>query len=100
MCRTGRSSPRESSVEHVAWEVEAHHPVRNVDEFGDSQIACDRAEHIGIVGAEPVQLPEQLDHIADGVARSSHEIRSDTGRHFIALCVEVSRYRPWCREAR
>src|SRR6185437_10227658 len=83
--REGRLRVGRASLEDDPWEVEAHHPVRHVDDFRDTEVAADGTEHVGVRGRQAMQLAEQVDHVGEGGLRAAHQVRADAGCDFIAL---------------
>src|SRR5690242_15365598 len=71
-------------AEDAQRQVEAHSPVRLIDDLADAQVARQAAENVGILAAQPVVGLQPVDGVAHRVAGVLHEVRTQRADRVIA----------------
>src|SRR5690606_9547280 len=90
---------QDCSFQYATGKVEGHHPVGHVDDLGNSQIAADRYQHIGVHRIHVVAGGEQLDHLGDGAFCPLHQIGANSCGDLIPFGIDVVGHWPRGREA-
>src|SRR4029077_9112706 len=74
-------------AEDAQRQVEAHSPVRLVDDLADPQVAGEAAEDVRVLGAQTVVGLQPVDGVAHRVACVLHQVRSQRADRVVARSV-------------
>src|SRR5690349_7109899 len=74
-------------AEDAQRQIEAHSPVRLVDDLADPQVAREAAQDVGVLSAQPAVRLQPIDGVAHGVAGVLHQVRTERADRVVARSI-------------